>query len=106
MVKHKQISALCNQIVELFSPSKIFLFGSYASGSPHPDSDVDLLVILPFEGNSPRQAAEILTKTNPSFPIDLLVRTPEQVQQRIDIGDFFLSEIVENGRMLYEATYA
>jgi hypothetical protein len=71
---------------------------------PSAASDVDILVILPFEGKNAHKAAEILTKTNPRFPVDLITRTPEDVKDRFAKGDFFLKEILNKGRILYEAT--
>ena len=50
MIDEQEIRFLSERIVETFHPQRIYLFGSYASGKPTPDSDVDLLVILPFEG--------------------------------------------------------
>ena len=49
---------------------------------------------------------EILNKINPKFAVDLLVRTPEQVQQRLAWNDFFLQEILAQGKILYEAAHA
>jgi predicted nucleotidyltransferase len=103
MVEMSEIEALSQQIVEKFHPERIILFGSYAYGEPTPDSDVDLLVVMPFEGHSPRQAAEIRFQVRPQFPLDLLVRTPELLRQRLEMGDFFMKEIVDEGKVLYEA---
>ena len=85
------IQVFCQEVVEKFQPDKIILFGSYAYGEPNQDSDIDLLVILPFEGHPAEKAAEILIATDYHFPLDLLARTSEQVQQRIEMGDFFHS---------------
>jgi uncharacterized protein len=62
--------------------------------------------VLPFEGQAFRKAAEILNSVDPKFSVDLLVRTADEVQQRLEWGDFFLREIVEQGKVLYEAAYA
>ncbi|MHC4546815.1 MAG: hypothetical protein ACYSYL_20235 [Planctomycetota bacterium] len=59
--------------------------------------------IIPFEGRSVDKSVEIRMKLRPQFPVDLLVRTPEKVQQRIEMGDGFMREIVEEGKVLYEA---
>ena len=67
-------------------------------------SDVDVLVILPFEGRCDQKAAEILKQTDPYFPIDLLARTPQQLRERLELGDFFIQEIVAKGKVLYEAS--
>ena len=96
------INEFNNRLVNDYKPHKVILFGSYANGTPGPDSDVDILVILPFEGKTTIKSAEILNRINPRFPIDLLVRTPEQVRDRLDKGDFFMREIMEKGVVLYE----
>lgn len=101
-----EIKKLCEQISRDFRPERIILFGSHAYGSPRPDSDIDLLVIMPFEGRHTQQAIRILTKLNALIPIDLLVRTPEQVQERLAMGDFFMREILEQGKVMYEADHA
>jgi len=101
-----QIKNLCRQIVENFNPQKIILFGSHAYGKPNADSDVDLLVVMPFEGRNSQKAIEILCRLKTDVPLDLLVRTSEQVRQRIEMEDFFMQDIVEKGRVLYEADYA
>jgi predicted nucleotidyltransferase len=106
MVDTDDIQAIIDQIVRYFHPKKVVLFGSYAYGVPSQDSDVDLLVVMDYEGGSALKSVEILNAVNPSFAIDLLVRTPEQVRQRIKLGDFFMKEIIDKGKVLYEATYA
>jgi predicted nucleotidyltransferase len=83
MVDSEAIQRLSESIAREFRPSSIILFGSYAYGAPTDDSDVDLLVILPFSGKPIHKALEIITKVKPSIPLDLLVRTPEQVEERI-----------------------
>ena len=103
MVDVDNIVELAQRIVQQFHPERIILFGSYAYGRPTADSDVDLLVILPFEGHPARKAAEIRTRVRAPFPMDLLVRTPQQVQRRVEQGDFFMREIMEKGKVLYEA---
>ena len=86
-----------------FGAERVILFGSYARGEVTKDSDVDLLVVVPFEGRSVDQSVAIRMKLRPQFPMDLLVRTPEKVRQRIDMGDGFMREILEKGKVLYEA---
>src|SRR5262249_43195862 len=104
-VPTRAIRALARQIGERFRPDKIILFGSYAYGRPDADSDVDLLVVMPAK-NMINQAVRILTAFEYDFPLDLMVRTPEQVEWRLKEGDWFLREIFEKGRVLYEKTDA
>ncbi len=103
MVSMAEIRDVANRIGREFRPQRILLFGSYARGTATPDSDVDLLVIMPYEGDWARKSCEIYMKVRPGFPIDLLVRTPKAVQQRLDMGDCFMAEILRQGKVLYEA---
>ncbi len=103
MIARKQIRQVCDQIVRLFRPEKIVLFGSYADGKPTEDSDVDLLVVMPFRGKGFRKAAEIRSQIEADFPLDLIVRSPREVRQRLAWGDLFLREVTERGKVLYEA---
>ncbi|RME89900.1 MAG: nucleotidyltransferase domain-containing protein [Anaerolineae bacterium] len=93
MIPMSEIRALAERIAEKFRPEKIILFGSYAYGTPTPDSDVDLLVIMPFEGRNPHMATEIWMATRPRFPVDLMVRKPSEVRERLALGDCFLREV-------------
>lgn len=105
--RRKQIRCLCDVIVRTFHPDKVVLFGSYAYGKPRPDSDVDLLVVMPFKGSPFHQAAVILSSvvhTVGVLPLDLLVRTAEQVQERLNMGDHFMRAIIEHGQVLYRRT--
>ena len=106
MVDQKSIVELVERIVREFHPERIILFGSHAYGNPTGASDVDLLVILPFRGSGLQKAVEIVSKVNPRFPVDILVRTPEQIRERLAWHDFFLQEIIEKGKVLYESTHA
>lgn len=106
LVSDKTIQTFCQQIVEKFQPDKVILFGSYAYGEPNEDSDVDILVVLPFDGRSVQKTIDICLAIDYHFPLDLLVRTPQTIEQRIEMGDFFIRDIVEKGTVLYEADYA
>ena len=101
----EQIQEYSERIAVAFHPEQIILFGSYAYGTPHADSDVDLLIIMRFEEDSTRKAAEIRRVVRAGFPVDLLVRTPEQLEQRIKLNDWFMREIVEKGKVVYAAAH-
>jgi predicted nucleotidyltransferase len=104
MVDEKSIYDFAGQVVRKFHPERIILYGSYIYGTPTEDSDIDLLIILPFEGKPIKKASEILRKINPRIPVELLVRTPEQVKRRLSLNDFFFREIIEKGKVLYESS--
>ena len=103
MVALNEIRKLGKQIGEQFHAERVILFGSYAQGEVTADSDVDLLVIGHFEGRNVDKSVEIRMKLRPQFPVDILIRTPEKVQQRIEMGDCFIQEILQKGKVLYEA---
>ena len=103
MVTMDQIEELGQRIGRGFGAHKVVLFGSHAHGAATDDSDVDLLVILPFEGKSVDQSVQIRLRLRPAFAVDLIVRTPEKVRERLEMGDDFLREILEEGKVLYEA---
>ncbi len=105
MVDRRRIKRFSDQIARRFRPEKIILFGSYAYGRPTKDSDVDLLVVMPFKGSSHEKAVEIRSAIEAGFPLDLLVRTPQDLRQRIQWEDYFLREIMEKGRVLYKTDY-
>ena len=97
------IQKVCREIVERFRPQKVILFGSYAYGTPTYDSDIDLLVVMPYEGNELDKMAEVRGELNSAMPLDVLVKTPTQIETRIEMGDFFVREIMDNGKVLYDA---
>ena len=103
MVRKDEIKKLGREIGREFKARKVILFGSYASGRPRLDSDVDLLVILPFKGKPVRKSIKILDRFRPRFAVDLIVRTPAQIKQHLKWNDFFIKEIMEKGELVYEA---
>ncbi len=89
-----------------YYPQKIILFGSCLSGSPHPDSDIDLLIV---KDTSDRfidrwvTVRRILSDPFRKVAIETLVLTPQEVSDRLACGDQFLTDIVERGKVLYAA---
>jgi predicted nucleotidyltransferase len=95
------IRDFARRVAERFDPDRIILFGSYAYGRPHADSDVDILVVMPAR-NQIDQAVRINLACEPCFPLDIIVRTPENMRWRLEEGDSFLGEITSRGKVLYE----
>lgn len=102
VVDERRILDLSERIVREFQPEKVILFGSYAGGEPRPDSDVDLLVVLPFEGKGFRKSLEILNRVSPDFSVDLLARRPQDTARRYAEGDPLIREALDHGKTLYE----
>ncbi len=106
MIDAAQIQQVSDEIARRFHPDRIILFGSYAYGTPTEDSDVDLLVVMPFEGKRVKKSAEIELAVHAGFPMDLIAITPERLRERLGMEDFFLREVVEGGQVLYESNDA
>lgn len=93
-------------LVEQFHPEQVILFGSYAYGEPTPDSDVDLLIVKNIETSPVSEATRIrralrhLRHTGSNLPLDIMVRAPEDLRERIDHGADFHEEIVSKGLVL------
>ncbi len=103
MVAMNDITEFSRRVAEEFAPEKIILFGSHAHGTPTEDSDVDLLVIMPFDGKGLYKSVEIMNRVPYEFALDLLVKTPAEVKKRLDMHDWFMHDVMEKGKVLYEA---
>jgi len=101
-IPQEAIDNVVDQIAQRYNPQKVILFGSYAYGRPRPESDVDLLVILDTSLKETEQAARICQEIDYHYGLDLIVRTPVTMAQRLALGDPFLAEIVDKGKVLYE----
>jgi predicted nucleotidyltransferase len=104
-IPRRLIRRFARQVAERFHPDQIILFGSYAYGTPHADSDVDILVVMPAR-NQLDQAVKIELACDPPFPLNLIVRTPHALRWRLAEGDSFLREITTKGKVLYEKNHA
>jgi len=110
MVASQEVRAVIQGIVKKlradYAPQKVILFGSQKRGTPQPDSDIDLLVIK----ETPERFIDrwvtvrrILSDSQRTIPIEMLVLTPEEVSKRLAIGDQFIEEIIRDGEVLYAA---
>lgn len=98
-----RLDRYCRAVVVEFSPAKIILFGSRASGSATRHSDTDLLVVFAGDGDASRKSDEIWARLNPSFSLDLVTRSQGELDRRHAMGDPFVVDILRHGKVLYEA---
>ncbi len=99
----KALPEAIQRIVEHLHPVKIILFGSYANGRPTQDSDVDLLVIMETDAVYKERTWAVSRLLLPrTFPVDILVRTPHEIDRALDKGDYFIRDILMRGKVLYE----
>ena len=101
MVTTSEIENVAQSIVRMFRPQRVILFGSHARGTAGEDSDVDLLVILPFEESPLRKSVDILNRLDVRFPLDLIARRPDDVERRYREGDPLIREALDHGTTLY-----
>ena len=100
-----ELRQIVQRIVETYAPDKIILFGSYAYGQPGPDSDYDLLIIKDSTARPIDRRVEVGMALLPILketPVEPLVLTPAELDDRLKIGDQFFREIVNKGKVLYE----
>ncbi|MFZ2095878.1 MAG: nucleotidyltransferase domain-containing protein [Anaerolineales bacterium] len=99
----KLLQNIVKRIVVGVKPEKIILFGSYAYGTPSPDSDLDILVIMDTNRRPVERVLAVSRLLRPRpFPMDILVRTPGEIAVSLEHGDSFIREILTKGKVLYE----
>jgi predicted nucleotidyltransferase len=103
-IPQKAIDQVVEQIVEMFKPQKIILFGSYARGNPRPESDVDLLIVMKTSNKESKQSLEIRRHLGVMFGLDLVVYTSKRLKERVKMGDWFLRDVLQEGKVLYESS--
>ena len=100
------IQDILEKLLAGYAPQKVILFGSYAYGTPRPDSDIDLLIV---KETSERlidrwvTVRRLLSDSKRMIPLETLVLTPEEISMRLAIGDQFLAEVMGKGEVLYVA---
>jgi len=102
----KTLPQAVKKIAKILKPEKIILFGSYVYGNPTPDSDVDLLVIMKTRANTKERYLAVSGVLSPrQFPVDIIVKTPQEVREALQGGTdnaFFIRKIFRKGKPLYE----
>lgn len=100
---HDILTQIVERITEHFQPESIILFGSYARGTAHVDSDADLLVVMNVAGSKRKQAIEIdLCLQGIPIPTDVIVVTPEDIERYCDCPSAIIHDALREGKILYE----
>ena len=98
----KQVESITEQIVKKYKPEKIIIFGSYVRGEFNKDSDIDFLVIrkdVPQYGVE--RIREISRLIEREIAVDFLICKPDEIEERIKLGDPFIKSILEEGKLIY-----
>jgi predicted nucleotidyltransferase len=102
LITKDQIDRVVETIVQNVHPEKVILFGSYANGNPGEDSDLDLLVIKDMPQKRIQRGREIRKYLRGTgIPIDLLVYTPQEIEEWRDTKAAFITQIIDQGQVLY-----
>ncbi len=105
MVKEEIFATIAETLRRLFGERlvSIKVFGSYAGGEETPDSDVDILVVLDAADEGPVEAAaRARAALELPVPVDVIVRTPSQLEERRALGDDFFGYIDVHGLEISE----
>lgn len=108
-IKEASLASITNflpALVKQIAPERVVLYGSFAYGNPRDDSDLDLLIVAEMqEGFFTRQAKvrRSIAGLHPFVPLDIVVLTPKELEQRLRDGDLFILEVLTKGRLLYAA---
>ena len=97
----KLIRNVVSKAVDKIQPDKVILFGSFAYGKPSADSDVDLLFIKQTKLSGINRYTWVSDNIEHIFPMDILIKTPQELNKRLLMGDPFYREIMKKGKVLY-----
>ena len=97
------IKRIINKAIEEIKPEKVVLFGSQAYGKPNRDSDFDLLFIKNTKRKGIARYRWVDQHISHVVPMDILIRTPAEIKERLLMGDPFYKEIMTKGKVLYES---
>jgi predicted nucleotidyltransferase len=98
----ERIELMVRRIVERFRPKRIILFGSHARGEAHPESDVDLMVVMPVDGSRRARQVEIrLALRDIRGAKDIVIVTPEELERYRDVVGTIVEPALREGKVLY-----
>jgi len=98
----KEIQSIVDQLIRKYDPLKIILFGSAGRGEYDKVNDLDFLIIkvdVPWQGLARMRELDEIIERN--IAADMLVYRPEELEERIKLGDPFIKTIMREGRVLY-----
>lgn len=101
-ISSNEIQEIVNQICKNYNPEKIIVFGSFLKGKLRKDSDIDLMIVKSTQKDYFKRTYEVRRYLDTDIPLDILVYTPQELKERCSLGDYFIQEILDKGKILYE----
>ncbi len=99
-----EIRVVVSKIAKYCKPEKIILFGSLAKGKGNVNSDIDLLIVKNSDKKRPFRVKEVFEAVrglDRNYPLDPIVYTPSELDGRLALGDYFIKEVLEQGKVVY-----
>lgn len=99
---HQEVKNITQILKKKYRPEKIILFGSGANGKIKPSSDIDMMIIKKSNKRRVDRIKEVLMMIDNNLPFEPLVYTPSEIKKRVAMGDFFVQNVIQKGKTLYE----
>ncbi len=100
----REVRSIVRQLLRLYKPQRVILFGSLVRGDIKPGTDIDLFIV---KNGVPKLGVDRIRELDAlvtyKLATDFVVYTPAEVEQRRLLGDPFIKSIMEEGRVLYDA---
>lgn len=96
-----QIDSITKQLIQKYKPVKIILFGSAATGQMTRDSDLDFFVVKDDKKDHYHRMVEVSRLIDKDIAADFIIYTPQELSERLRLGDPFIKTIVSKGKVLY-----
>jgi uncharacterized protein len=100
----RELQMIVDRLIKTYTPQQVILFGSFAYGTPDQDSDLDLLILKDTKESPLRRrltVRRLVAQPERRIPFSPLVLTPEELANRLALGDPFYQEILRSGKVLY-----
>ncbi len=100
-----EIQKIVECIKKKYYPQKIILFGSFAKGEFKEGGDLDFFILKASNKSHHQRLVDIyrlIDGIERKHPVDFVVYTPKELKQRLALGDFFVKNILEEGKILYD----
>jgi predicted nucleotidyltransferase len=97
-----KVTVAIQRVVRGYQPERIVLFGSFARGDFHEDSDVDLLIVKDTTESPLRRMGAVLDNCEGDIAVEALICTPAEFESMLRRGSSFLRQALAEGRTVYE----